>query len=61
MDEDSLLKKIEKTRQEMYQLSKNSDLNSQVMVDCSQRLDQLLNLYQKKYAIHSYKDKQQGH
>lgn len=60
MNEASLLREIEKVRIEMYQLSKTADLNSREMIDCSQRLDQLLNLYQTKYAFPSCKHKQQG-
>ncbi|HLS06519.1 MAG TPA: aspartyl-phosphate phosphatase Spo0E family protein [Bacillota bacterium] len=59
MCEASLLEKIEQVRQEMYHLSKTAELNSQVMIDCSQQLDHLLNLYQTKYVTHSYINKQQ--
>lgn len=61
MDEASLLKEIEKLRQKMYRLSKSRTLNSQEMINCSQRLDHLINMYQKRRNVHSYKNKQQGH
>lgn len=59
MCEDSLLEQIEQVRHEMYHLSKTAKLNSQVMIDRSQQLDDLLNLYQTKYVTHSYINKQQ--
>lgn len=45
-----LLEEIEKYRQEMIQLSKTHGLTSEDVVRSSQKLDELLNEYQKRIA-----------
>lgn len=61
MKESMLIKEIEKLRHKMYRLSHSIELNSKEMIKYSQQLDDLLNQYQQRYAVSSYKNKQQGH
>lgn len=45
-----LLKKIEDVRHELYNLSQTSELNSELMIERSKELDELLNLYDENYT-----------
>ncbi|HLR81052.1 MAG TPA: aspartyl-phosphate phosphatase Spo0E family protein [Bacillota bacterium] len=47
-----LLKEIENCRQEMIQLSNVYGLTSQVVIQSSKRLDELLNKYQRQRATY---------
>lgn len=54
MNKALLLKKIEDIRHELYSLSQTNGLNSELMVERSKELDELLNLYEEKYASQPY-------
>jgi len=47
----NLLKEIEQCRREMIKLSNNHGLTSDVVVQSSQRLDELINQYLKKLQV----------
>lgn len=46
MSEAVLLKKIEQCREEMIQLSNSYGINSEIVIQSSKKLDDLLNQYQ---------------
>ncbi len=50
----TLLTEIEKCRQEMIRLSTVYGLTSQTVIQSSERLDVLLNKYQRQLSIHSF-------